>query len=171
MEKDIKCLFAEKIKGFRLPRYTELPDVGLYLEQVTKYINGIIVPLGCPEMTSSMVSNYVKKGVISAPVKKQYYAEQLAYLLFISIGKSVLSMENIALLFEMQKKCYDTETAYNYFCLELENMLSYIGGLKETVDTIGTSNTVAKTMLRSAIVAASHIIFVSNCFAELKSGE
>ncbi len=167
----MKSLFAEKIEGFRLPRYSELPNMGLYLEQVTKYINGYMVPLGCPEMTSSMVSNYVKKGVISAPVKKQYYAEQIAYLLFISVGKSVLSMENIASLFEMQKKIYDTETAYNYFCLEFENMLSYIGGLKDTVDTIGTSNTEAKTMLRSAIVAASHIIFVSNCFAEIKSEE
>ena len=171
MEKDLRNLFAKKIERFRLPRYAELPDMGLYLEQVTKYINGIIVPLGCAEMTSSMVSNYVKKGVISAPVKKQYYAEQIAYLLFISVGKSVLSMENIVSLFAMQKKIYDTETAYNYFCLEFENMLSYVAGLKDTVDRIGTSNTEAKTMLRSAIFAASHIVFVSNCFDELKSGE
>lgn len=171
MDNNIKELFAQKISGFRLPRYNELPNMGLYLEQVTKYINGIIVPLGCPEMTSSMVSNYVKKGVISAPIKKQYYAEQIAYLLFISMGKSVLSMESIASLFEMQKKTYDTQTAYNYFCLEIENMLSYIGGLKENMDTIGTTNTKTKTMLRSAIMAAAHIIFVNNCFDMLKSEE
>lgn len=171
MRKDIKNLFAEKIEGFRLPRYSELPNMGLYLEQVTKYINGYIVPLGCPEMTSSMVSNYVKKGVIAAPVKKQYYAEQIAYLLFISVGKSVLSMENIRSLFEKQKRIYDTETAYNYFCCELENMLSYIAGLKDKMDTIGTSNTETKMMLRSAIVAASHIIFVSNCFGWMGSRE
>ncbi len=171
MEKDLRDLFIEKVERFRLPRYTELPDMGLYLEQVTKYINGIIKPLGCAEMTSSMVSNYVKKGVISAPVKKQYYAEQIAYLLFISIGKSVLSMENIASLFDMQKKSYDTETAYNYFCLEFENMLFYVAGLKNTIDKIGTTNTEAKTMLRSVIFAASHIVFVNNCFSELGSGK
>lgn len=167
----MKSLFAEKVEGFRLPRYAELPNMGLYLEQVTKYINGIIVPLGCPEMTSSMVSNYVKKGVISAPVKKQYYAEQIAYLFFISVGKSVLSMENIAVLFELQKKTYDAETAYNYFCMEFENMLSYVAGLKDKIENIGVTSSVAKTMLRSAIVAASHIVFVSNCFEELVLSE
>ncbi len=164
-------LFAKKITGFRLPRYKELPDMGLYLEQVTKYINGIIMPLGCNELTPSMVSNYVKKGVISAPVKKQYYAEQIAYLLFISVGKSVLSMEDIARLFEHQKKIYDTETAYNYFCSEFENMLFYIAGLKDTVESIGVTNSTIKDMLRCVITSISNMIFVSNCFDELDTNE
>lgn len=170
MKKNLEGLFAEKVGDFRLPRYHELPNVGLYLEQVTKYINGYLVPLGCPELTSSMVSNYVKKGVIAPPVKKQYDAEQIAYLMFIGIGKSVLSMENITKLFEIQKATYDAPTAYNYFCLELENMLRYICGLKEQMDTIGTTNTEAKVMLRSAIIAASHILFIGNCFDELRAG-
>ena len=161
-----KRSFASKVEDFRLPRYHELPNMGLYLEQVTKYINGYLVPLGCPELTSSMVSNYVKKGVIAAPVKKQYDAEQIAYLMFIGIGKSVLSMENIVQLFAMQKTTYDAPTAYNYFCLELENMLRFICGLKDTVDTIGVSNTKAKTMLRNVIIAVSHILYVKNGFDE-----
>lgn len=168
MENDIKSLFAAKIKDFRLPRYNELPNVGLYLEQVTKYINGFMEPLGCHEITSSMVSNYVKKGVISAPVKKQYYAEQIAYLIFINISKSVLSMEHINLLFDMQRSTYDAATAYNYFCLEFENMLMYVSGVKDTVEYIGTTNTETKNMLRNVIVAAAHIIFTSNCFDEIK---
>ena len=167
MEKDIKALFAEKVVDFRLPRYNELPNVGLYLEQVTKYINGYIVPLGCLEITTSMVSNYVKKGVISPPVKKQYYAEQIAYLIFVSIAKNVLSIESIAQLFVMQKATDSAETAYNYFCSEFENMLSYICGLKDTMDNIGVKNTEEKIMLRSVINATSNIIFVNNCF-ELK---
>lgn len=170
MEKKMNELFAKRIEGFRLPRYKELPDMGLYLEQVTKYINGIIATLGCNELTPSMVSNYVKKGVISAPVKKQYYAEQIAYLLFISVGKNVLSMENIARLFEHQKKIYDTETAYDYFCVELENMLFHIAGLKDSVDSIGITNTAIKEMLRCVIVSISNMIFVSNCFEELDAG-
>ena len=52
----------EAIDGFRLPRYAQIPDVGLYLEQVVRYVNTHLAPLGEPELTSSMVSNYVKQG-------------------------------------------------------------------------------------------------------------
>lgn len=167
----MKSLFAARVKDFRLPRYGELPNMGLYLEQVTKYINGIIVPLGCTEITSSMVSNYVKKDVISPPVKKQYYAEQIAYLIFISMAKSVLSLENIAQLFKLQRASYEPQVAYDYFCCEIENMLMFICGLKDTVDNIGVSNSEEKNMLRSAIIAVSHTVFINNCFNQLKSDE
>ena len=58
------------IKTFRMPRYHELPNVGLYLEQTAKYINSFLAPLGCMEITTSMISNYVKKKLIDGPVKK-----------------------------------------------------------------------------------------------------
>ena len=164
-------LFAARIRDFRLPRFHELPNVGLYLEQVVKYVNGALTPLGCPELTASMVSNYVKKGVIAAPLKKQYDAEQIAYLIFIGLGKSVLSIENIALLFSMQKETYPAETAYNYFCMELENMLLHIAGLKDTIDQIGVTTSQAKTLLRSAIISASHILFVSNSFRAIQDNQ
>ncbi len=164
MNTNFKESFAAKIADFRLPRYNELPDMGLYLDQVTKYINGYVLPLGLPEITTSMVSNYVKKGVVDPPVRKLYYADQIAYLMFVSIGKTVLSIENISRLFSMHKPVYDAPTAYNYFCCEFENMLAYIGGLKKSVDKIGQTDTDEKEILRSAIIAVSHYIFVNNCF-------
>ena len=48
------------IEEFRLPRYAQIPDVGLYLEQVVRYVNSHLAILGEPALTSSMVSNYVK---------------------------------------------------------------------------------------------------------------
>ena len=162
------------IEQFRMPRYREIPDVGLYLDQTVKYVNRYLAPLGCMEITSSMVSNYVKKGYISNPVRKQYDAEQIAYLFFISIAKSVLSMDNIARLFEMQKRMYTSEIAYDFFCEELENMLQYTFGLKGKVDEVGTptDKSETKTMLRSTIIAVTHIIYLSNRFETMKpSGE
>ena len=41
------------------------------------------------------VSNYVKKGILSHPVKKKYTREQIASLMYIVVSKTVLSMENI----------------------------------------------------------------------------
>ena len=93
---------------FQMPRFREIPNVGLYLEQTVQYINDCIAPLDLA-ITSSMLSNYVKKGYVDRPVKKQYNAEQIAYLIFMSIVKQTLSMENIAVLFQMQKGTYSIQ--------------------------------------------------------------
>ena len=61
-----------------------------------------------------MVSNYVKKGIISHPIKKKYTREQLASLMYIAVSKTVLSMENIDALFQMQRAHCTAEEAYNY---------------------------------------------------------
>ena len=161
------------IEEFRMPRYREIPDVGLYLDQTVKYVNRYLAPLGCMEITSSMVSNYVKKGYISNPIKKQYDADQIAYLFFISVAKSVLSMDNIARLFGMQKRMYNSEIAYDFFCDELENMLQYIFGLKDHVDEVGTPEDKSETkmMLRSTIIAVTHIIYLSSRFETMKAPE
>ena len=161
------------IEEFRMPRYREIPDVGLYLDQTVKYVNRYLAPLGCMEITSSMVSNYVKKGYITNPVKKQYDADQIAYLFFISIAKSVLSMDNIARLFDMQRKMYNSETAYDFFCEELENMLQFTFGLKDHVDEVGTpeDKSETKAMLRSTIIAVTHIIYLSSRFEQMKTAE
>ncbi len=151
------------ISEFRMPRYREIPDVGLYLDQTVKYINRYLSPLGCLEITSAMVSNYVKKGYIANPVRKQYNAEQIAELLFIAVAKSALSMENIVRLFEMQKKEYTVQHAYDYFCDTLEATLQYTFGLTDTLERFGTGSTPEK-MLRATIIAVTHIIYLSSQF-------
>lgn len=164
MKKIENTNIMESIKAFRMPRFHELPDVGLYLDQTTKYINSFLSPLGCMEITTSMVSNYVKKGLISNPVKKQYNAEQIAYLFFIAVAKNALSMENIKKIIDIQKTSYTNEVAYNYFCSELENMLFYTFGITDDVEHIGDTSSDAKTMCRSMLVAVSHIIYLDSLF-------
>lgn len=161
------------IEQFRLPRYREIPDVGLYLDQTVKYINRALAPLGCMEITSSMVSNYVKKGYISNPVHKQYSAEQIARLFFISMAKSVLSMEHIARLFEMQKQEYALDVAYDFYCDEIESTLRCTFGLTGRLEQAGTpeDRSEAKAMLRSTVVALTHIIYLSNRFENMKQPE
>lgn len=93
----------ENIEGFRLPRYEQIPNVGLYLEQVVRYVNAHLAPLGESELTSSMVSNYVKQGLIPSPIKKAYTAEHLARLLFIAVVKPVVRLEGLRLMFGIQE--------------------------------------------------------------------
>ena len=98
-------------------------------------------------------------------MKKQYYADQIAYLFFISIAKQVLSMENIIALAEQQQKTYTVPVAYDYFCMELENMLYFVFGLTDTVEEVGVTSTHQKNMLRSLIIAAAQIIYLDRCLA------
>ena len=101
------------IAAFRLPRYAQIPEVGLYLEQVVRYINARLAPLGEPELTGSMVSNYVKQKLVPAPQKKLYTAEHLARLLFIAVVKPVVPLEGLRLMFSIQEECYPLQTAYD----------------------------------------------------------
>ena len=162
METELKRRMAGSIRGFRLPRYAEIPSVGLYLEQTIKYINSFLAPLGCLELTGSMISNYVKKGLIPAPVKKQYYPEQIAYLFFVALAKNLTSMENIDLLISVQRSTYTLPVAYDYMCRELENMLFYFFGLKDAPEDVGETESDEKNLLRGLIMSAANVIYLNN---------
>lgn len=108
---------------FSLPAYDQIPNVGLYLEQVTKYLNEYLEPLGCPPLTGSMISNYVKKGLVKNPVKKQYDREHIARLLVIAVSKTVLSLEEVQQLLEGHPQ---GQEGYEAFCQTL------LGQLEET---------------------------------------
>lgn len=162
MDKMTKKIIADQVRGFHMPRYGELPDVGLYLEQVVRYVNGYLKPLGCVEITTSMVSNYVKKDLIANPVKKQYSAEQIAYLFFVVVAKNQMTMEDIGLLIEMQRSTYTLPVAYDYLCDELENMIFYIFGVKDTLEDLGTTQTAEKDMLRNLILSFAISVFMKS---------
>ena len=164
MDEKIKQQLQENIKDFRMPRYHELPNEGLYLEQTTQYINSILAPLGSLELTSSMISNYVKKGIIASPIKKLYYAEQIAYLFYIAIAKNVLSLEHIVMLRQMQEKSYPKEIAYDYLCAEFENILFHVFGLKDSIEHIGVTHSDEKALFREVIIAATNSIHLTCCF-------
>jgi hypothetical protein len=153
-----------------LPRYREIPNIGLYLEQTIEFINQALAPLRDITITSSMISNYVKHGYIERPIKKRYSAEQIASLLFMVIAKQVLSMENIAAMFELQKESSsDVASAYDYFCDDFEAVIKYMfETTKEEPMPYDKSAPLEKRMLRSTIIAVSQIIYLSHCFADLQ---
>lgn len=171
MDQAIKESINQSISGFRLPRYHEIPGVGLYLEQTVKYISECLAPLTREAITGSMISNYVKRGLVANPYRKQYDRDQIAYLIFIAVSKTVLSMEDIRLMIRVQQKTYKPQIAYDYFCSELENILEYIFEKKNALDLIGADNTDEKVMLRNTIITAAHKIYLDKLFAELQKSE
>ena len=111
------------VKDFHLPRYEELPDLEIYMDQELQLLNKYIDPIVQTDITKTMINNYVKKGVVSPPIKKKYTKEHLAHLIVVSFLKLVYSMDEITLLIAFQMHSCDIGRAYNYFCDELERCL------------------------------------------------
>ena len=85
------------------PAWEELPGIPLYMDQVILYL-GESLRLFQPEegsglLTSSMINNYVKHGLIPHPEKKKYTKEHLAGLMAVCMLKQVLSIQDIQTLF------------------------------------------------------------------------
>ena len=131
MEQNIRNTIAGTITDFHMPRFEDIPNVGLYLEQTVSYITEYLSPILDSAITSSMISNYVKKKLVSNPVRKQYSRDQIASLFFIAVTKSVLSLENIRVLLAIRDERYDSSTAYNYFCDGLERVISSVFRLEQ----------------------------------------
>ena len=123
IEKPLEEKMSEQLKEFRLPTYKEIPSVGLYLDQVSKYINDSLAVIPECTVTNSMISNYVKKKLVPNPVKKHYGRDQIAYLIFIALSKRVLSLDDVAALFRIQKQTCSCEEAYTFFSGLLEDSL------------------------------------------------
>ena len=163
MKNETKQKVIETIQQFKLPTYDEIPDMGLYLEQTSNYMNQYFKILPDQEITPSMISNYVKKGLVDRSIKKKYYRDQIASFMFIAIAKNVLSIDRINQLFVLQVRTYDKQTAYEYMRLELENILDYVFGLKESLDDIGVTISDEKEMLRNTLMAFAHKIYLELC--------
>lgn len=171
MKQETKQRISDSVRDFRLPRYHEIPSVGLYLEQTTKFISEYLSPLGEFSLTSSMVSNYVKKGLIANPVKKQYDRDQIAYLIFIAIAKSVLSLDALIGFFRLQQQTYSVERSYNYFADEFENLVLFTFELKDTIDTVGEDNTDEKRLLFTCIAAVVQKVYLEKCLEAIAAEE
>lgn len=117
----------DEILTLHFPRYEELPDLDIYMDQVLQLLNRYFAIFQKnndePIMTKTMINNYVKHGILMPPHKKKYTRDHLAYLVVICLMKQVFSMSEISLLIQFQIKAYPIAKAYNYFCEELETCL------------------------------------------------
>lgn len=107
-----------------LPRWEELPDLELYADQVVSYLEKWLKPFSVDDekvITKSMINNYVKHGLVSAPKNKKYARNHLAYLIVVCIFKQVYTMQEITQMISIQVHTYPTDYSYNSFIEEFES--------------------------------------------------
>lgn len=154
----------EKIASFNLPTYREIPNVGLYLDQVSKYINECFTDLPGFSITNSMISNYVKHDIIANPVKKLYYRDQIACLIFITLSKGETSLDNLKNLLVKQQEICDCEQAYSYFSQSFNEALHNI--FTEKTEALDNGETRRHHMVNTIVSSVVHQIYLN---AEIES--
>ncbi len=172
--KDQPTEIQQTLDRVQLPAYSEIPDVGLYLEQVTRYVNSFLADFPDMQATPSMISNYVKLKIVDKPVKKAYSREQIARFLFIVLAKTVLSMDNIRKVFALQAESYEPEVAYEYFRTCLDGALRAFGGEEtESSESARTGSGIREEqhMMDCTASAIAHKMYLNLYFASLQVQE
>jgi len=115
------------INSFRLPRINEIPDLELYMDQVIIYVKKYfsIFPYETETnfITSSMINNYVKNGLMPPPIGKKYTKRHIAYIFTIFFLKQVFSLEEVKAFIRLQIRNSNEKNAYEQFCDVLEEEL------------------------------------------------
>lgn len=136
---------AKLYSTIHIPRYDELPKMELYSDQIIKYLKEQldIIQINKDEtiITTAMINNYVKSGLIHPTNKKKYTKNHIAYLIVICIFKQLYAINKINDMIKIQTQIFDIEQSYNYFCQELENALYNAFNFKTTLskDTTKTN--------------------------------
>lgn len=116
----------EKYEGIPVK---EIPRIPLYMDQVTGWFEEILDPWGASEkdkaLTKTMINNYVKAKLVTAPEKKKYSPEQLMQLMMIYHLKNILTIEDLRKLLDSEET---VETVYEKFH-QLEQFL--LGELRD----------------------------------------
>lgn len=128
MEKlEIAAEFERSVRGFHLPRHSELPELDFYMDQVIsimeKHLYLLSIDGNSKFITPAMINNYVKLGLIPPPKKKRYSKEHICYLFIICTLKAVIPIPAISQVIKTQMANRSIFELYDIFCEAYENML------------------------------------------------
>lgn len=135
MNSDIQSTLAP-ISRYRPASWEQIPDLGLYMDQVVTFITRVYEPLYGQDIHSylspSMINNYVKSRLIPRPTGKKYSREQIALLTMIVALKQTCSMEDIRRLLAIDGEG-GVEALYSAFCLRFSQVIQSMCGEKGPV--------------------------------------
>ena len=154
--------WCRDIKTYHIPRWDELPDFDLYMDQVISYIEKCLgLPLNNDSnriITPAMINNYTKSKMIPSPTNKKYGKKHLAYLIAITLLKQVITISEIKDGISYQFSLYGEKGAYDMFCEEqeiaLRNVILHVLEVRQTEQA--NSEKAENLTLRMAAAAFSN---------------
>lgn len=140
MENHIERVYRE-IARFKPVPWDQIPDLGLYMDQVITFITRVYEPLYGDTtksyLSAPMINNYVKNKLIPRPVGKKYSRLQIAMLIMIVAFKRVCMMEDIRDMLHVEGE-ENVRSMYELFCARqmesIQIMLSMRSALSPAMD-------------------------------------
>ena len=88
------------LNNYKLPAWKELPDIGLYMDQVIALLGQYLdfIPIEDARdkpVTPTTINNYVRLKVMPAPEKRKYYRVHIAFLIMIFTLKQGISINGL----------------------------------------------------------------------------
>lgn len=136
-ENELKKII-EEISSFEQLKLSNIPDIDLYMDQVTTFIDEKLSYLKRNEkdtiLTKTMINNYTKAGIVIPPKKKKYSKQHMILIILTYYLKQILSIGDIQSLLspivesinsgEIRK--LDLEDIYDKFLeIEREEIVSF----------------------------------------------
>lgn len=117
--------WAEAAAAYTPAEWERLPELELYMDQVITWLNRQLEPVdgGDKPLTSSMINNYVKGGVLPRPAGKKYTRDHLGLLMAVCMLKSELPLPAIRQLFAGLGEEMTVEQQYPLFASMQERAL------------------------------------------------
>ena len=130
--------------------WDDLPDIPLYMDQVVGYLARQLVSVEDGDaLTSAMINNYIKDGLVPRAEGKRYGPIHLGYLTAVVALKQVLSVRDIGALMGAGRALEKTPPEqYGYFCRALDRALS---DTAQAIDPEAEESDLAKMALDFAV--------------------
>lgn len=129
MEEELKKI-AEQITEFEQLTYDKIPDLDLYMDQVTTFIQDKLGYLKRNDLedvlTKTMINNYTKAGILIPPNKKKYSRDNMVLIVLTYYLKQVLSINDIEALLSPMVKIIKTGKGYSHELEEIYNAFTEI---------------------------------------------
>jgi len=151
LEKLIKL--KEQLLSDRPVSWDGFPDIDLYMDQLINYMPRQQIAGRLEDrLTSAMVNNYIKVGLLDRANGKRYSREHLAELTLICFLKQIISVKDAALLFSNFPD-KDVRSIYEDYIDDLDKSLTCVAG--QLADELDDSE-IARTVMHLAVESYAH---------------
>ncbi len=118
----------QRMRQERPATWEQLPDLALYMDQLISYMPRQLIRFqNGDDLTSAMVNNYIKDGLIPRAEGKRYGREHLAWLTAVCALKNVVSMREMAALFAgLGDTDLPAQERYAFFRSKLDQSLNKV---------------------------------------------
>lgn len=157
----------EQLRTHRPVSWEQFPDFPLYMDQVLSYMDRQILRYEDDDgLTSAMVNNYTKGGLVPRAEGKKYNQDHLAYLTVICILKRVMSAKDMGVTLDAQLQQQPSiQEGYERFRRSLDEALNSIA---DEMERFSEEDRIADAAVRFALLSYAAGLVSSHYVALLR---